>query len=101
MKLVKRIQILCLFCFITLCLGVAGSMASDGVAIDVFHDVRMEGLSLKSTAEEINSFITSQSYMNCEHVDVPAKVSKSKKRHQFHDVESGIACLRILSFPEF
>ncbi len=107
MKLVKRIQILCLFCFITLCLGVAGSMASDDVAIDVFHDVRMEGLSLKSTAEEINSFITSQSYMNCEHVDVPAKVSKSKKRpsvprrREWHCMSSDIELPGILEIQMY
>lgn len=60
--------------------GVQISCASDRETVDLIRDIQVEGLSLKSTAEEINAFISSKPSWQCQHTDIPE--TKSKYPHR-------------------
>tara|TARA_R110002072_G_scaffold75666_1_gene177975 strand:+ start:814 stop:1491 length:678 start_codon:yes stop_codon:yes gene_type:complete len=58
--------------------GAQIAYASDKETVDLIRNIQVEGLSLKSTAEEINAFISSKPSWQCQHLNSPARENKSK-----------------------
>jgi len=60
--------------------GVQVADAGPGNSADIFQNIKLDGLSLKSTASDIEAFIASNPSLNCQRVDAPETKRAFSKR---------------------
>ena len=65
--------------FLTLFINSVANAGNTSV-VDIIHDIEIDGISLTSTAEDIESYISSQPSLACERVDVPQRKSMAPNR---------------------